>query len=210
MSTTQTTSTVGHSSESTIDAATFATQTTSATSSNSSNTNSTNSSTTNPSSTALRAGLGAGIPAALAIIGLIAFLFYRMGLRQNRQAPAQQHELDAKPPPSLPVSDHSDHFDSAQHNEALLKRPKVHYSGYEAEMAHQRSPVELEGRRMYEVPSRRSHLGQLRVVSVQARFRGFAVVGCIGALPLHQHILSLTTCTLSTRPSPPQAHVFKI
>lgn len=150
---TQTTSDVQQTSASTIDAASFATQSTSATPSP---TETNKSSTSSP--TALAAGLGVGIPVALILVGLIAFLFYRLGQRQNRRALAQQQENHSDQTPDLPIPVQQDPSDGSpsdgsqsygsQHNEALLSGHEIGYRGFEAEMAHQRSPVELEGKRM--------------------------------------------------------------
>lgn len=87
-------------------------------------------------------------------MGLIAFCFYRMGQRQSRRATqvAQQQQQQDGPEhaSSLPIPIHSpaeaDHSDS-QHDEALLSRDMeadYMHRGHEVELAHQRSPVELE------------------------------------------------------------------
>lgn len=132
-SVTQITSDVGQTSASTIDAASFATQ--SITSATQSPTDTTRDST--HSSIAIAAGLGVGIPVGLILVGLIAFLFYRLGQRQSRQVVAQQQEEHTEQTPALPVAVNSDHSDGSQNNEALLSGLEIGDRGFEAEMAYQ-------------------------------------------------------------------------
>lgn len=151
-STTQTTSEVQQTAASTIDAATFASQSKTAALIS---TDTSKSSTS--SSTALAAGLGVGIPVALILMGVVAFFFYRLGQRHNRQEHTQEKEVH------LEHSEHSGQTqnpailvdagypDGSQHNEALLRGLQIGDRGLEAEMAHQRSPVELEGKRLLRV-----------------------------------------------------------
>jgi hypothetical protein len=90
-------------------------------------------------------------------MGLVAFFFYRLGQRHNRPAHTQEKEAHLE---HSEQEEHSDqrqnpvilvdagYPDRSQHNETLLRGLQIGDRGLEAEMAHQRSPVELEGKRL--------------------------------------------------------------
>ncbi|KAI3391401.1 hypothetical protein diail_7442 [Diaporthe ilicicola] len=142
----QTTSDVQQTAASTIDVATFASQSTAA-----APTSTDTSKSSTSSSTALAAGLGVGIPVVLILMGLVAFFFYRLGQRQNRQAHTQEKEVhlehsDQRQNSAILVD--AGYPDGSQHNEALLRGLQIGDRGLAAEMAHQRSPVELERKRL--------------------------------------------------------------
>lgn len=99
-STTQTASDAEDTALSTIDAATFASA---ATSTPTSTAAAAEDSSSSSSKTGLAAGLGVGIPVALILAGLVAWLFYRLGKKQNGQAAAQQQEDEFQKSPEPPI-----------------------------------------------------------------------------------------------------------
>lgn len=104
-STTQTASDAEGTGLSTIDAATFASAATAATSTSTGTAAAAEDSSSSSSKTGLAAGLGVGIPVALILAGLVAWLFYRLGKKQNGQAAAQQQqdEFQKSPEPPIPA-----------------------------------------------------------------------------------------------------------
>lgn len=99
-SSTQTASDAEDTALSTIDAATFASA---ATSTPTSTAAAAEDSSSSSSKTGLAAGLGVGIPVALILAGLVAWLFYRLGKKQNGQAAAQQQEDEFQKSPEPPI-----------------------------------------------------------------------------------------------------------
>jgi hypothetical protein len=90
-------------------------------------------------------------------MGLVAFFFYRLGQRHNRQVHKEEKEVHTdhseqeepvgqQQPPAIFVD--AGYTPESQHNETLLRGLQIGDRGLEAEMAHQRSPVELEGKRL--------------------------------------------------------------
>lgn len=158
-SSTQTASDAEDTALSTIDAATFASA---ATSTPTSTAAAAEDSSSSSSKTGLAAGLGVGIPVALILAGLVAWLFYRLGKKQNGQAAAQQQEDEfqksPEPPipayPAYPAYQDQSEGTISPGNEVLLSGLETQEAAYDPhkpyepvhEIMSSPPPVELEGK----------------------------------------------------------------